>query len=310
MQGFYVLIQVRSNVGDGMVNQKVTLGAACMLAEHDTSENMKKIIGFIEEAAKEGVQLLVFPECCLQGYLWTWDWEEHIFKENEEQKRYYHKVAEPIPGASTEIIAKYAARYGMLVQVGMVERVDNGGEMALYNSAAIIGPEGVVGTFRKVHSVVERLVFKQGREFPVFDTFVGKIGPIICADLLYPESVRVLALKGAEIITMSTAWGMDPNTDDSLYRYDLLGRANAVMNGVWMVMSDQVGVSRRSEERCVGHSCIIDPTGNIVASIGYEEGLVTARIDVEGGIKKADRAYSARDKARCPESYRIISAEL
>jgi predicted amidohydrolase len=82
------------------------------------------------------------------------------------------------------------------------------------------------------------------------------------------------------------------------------------MNGVWMVMSDQVGASRRSEERCVGHSCIIDPTGNIVAGIGDEEGLVTARIDVEGGIKKSDRSYPARDKGRCPESYRIISTGL
>jgi predicted amidohydrolase len=155
---------------------------------------------------------------------------------------------------------------------------------------------------------VENIIFQGGKEFPVFDTFVGKIGPIICADLEYPESVRVLALKGAEIITMSTAWGMNPRTDYSGYKYDLLSRANAVMNGVWMVMADQVGSTERSNERCFGHSRIIDPKGKIIAGIGYEEGLVTAKVDIKEGIVSALRRFYLGH--RHPECYKIITSEV
>jgi predicted amidohydrolase len=228
-----------------LVENMVTLAAVSMLAEHDPSKNIEKIIEYIEKASEEGASLVVFPEGCLQGYLWTYSWEDCTFKEDEQQKQYFYENAETIPGPSTELISKYATRYNMVIQIGMTEKVQEE-DTFLSNSAAIIGPQGLLGVFRKVHSISERIIYRNGKEFPVFDTMIGKIGPIICADLLYPESVRVLALKGAEIITMSTAWGMDPSTDFQGFRYDLLSRANAVMNGVWMVISNQCGVPKRS----------------------------------------------------------------
>ena len=133
------------------------------------------------------------------------------------------------------------------------------------------------------------MVFHRGKDLPVFDTSIGKIGPIICKDLLYPESVRVLALKGAEIITFSTAWSMDPRTDQTGYMYDLLGRANALMNGVWMVMSNQVFGSERSKHRCYGHSRVISPRGKIIAGIGNiysDEVLFHAKIHPKTKINK------------------------
>lgn len=282
-----------------MLGEKITIGAVCMLAEHDVSANMQKIIGFIESAAEEGVRLLVLPECCLQGYLWTWDWEDDVFRENEGQREYFHDMAEPIPGPSTDTIATYAAHHNMLIQIGMVEKIHMEGKNVLYNSAALIGPDGVMGVFRKVHSK-EGLLFQGGREFLAFDTFVGKIGPIICWDLRFPESVRVLTLKGAEIITMSTAWPMDSRTDYIGYMYDLLGKANALMNGVWIVMSNQVGLPKKSKERYFGHSRIIDPEGNVIAGIGYEEGIVTARVNIK------ERINPERFRYRHPECYKTI----
>jgi len=294
-----------------VVEERVTISAANMLAEHDKPANMQKIIGFMEEAAEKEARLLVFPECSLQGFLWSWDRESHAYREDDEEKRYFYEVAEPIPGPFTQTVAKYAARCKMVIQVGMAERVDRKGGTVLYNSTAILGPEGLVGVFRKVHVPLGYLLLKGGKEFPVFNTFVGKIGPIICADLEYPESVRVLALKGAEIITMSTAWGMDPRTDFSGYKYDLLGRANALMNGVWMIMANQVGATKRSKGGFFGHSRIIDPKGNIIAGIGYEEGLVTATVNIKAGIGSSFRPHYFGPGAwepRCPECYRIICA--
>lgn len=277
------------------------------MVEHDKRVNLEKIVGFIEEAAEEEASLLVFPECSLQGYLWTWNWEKNAFREDEDQKQYFYEVAEPIPGRSTETVTRLAGRHNMLIQLGMVEKVSNGVETALYNSAALIGPEGVVGVFRKVHDPTERIVFHGGRELPVFDTFVGKIGPIICSDLLFPETVRVLSLKGADIITMSTAWEI---ADYSAQWYDVLGRANAIMNWVWIVMADQVGTPKRMEHGNFGHSRIIDPSGEIVAGIGYEEGLVSAKVDIRGTKPLETLGYADRFFGRCPESYKIISSEV
>ena len=278
---------------------KITLAAACMLAEHDTPGNLKKIQQFIIEAAEADAQLLVFPEGALQGYLWTWNWEKHIYQEDVEQAKYFHQVAETIPGPSTNLIAEYAKRYNMIIQVGMVEKVAKDPPV-LFNSVAIIGPTGLIGKFRKIHSTTERIIFQGGKELPIFNTMVGKIGPLICYDLAFPESVRVLALKGAKLITFSTAWGMDPRNDSSGYRYDLLTRTNAMMSGVWMVCSNQVSVAKRSDEACFGHSRIIDPQGNIVAGIGYEEGLVMAKVDV----KALD---PTRFNDRCPSAYGILT---
>jgi predicted amidohydrolase len=201
----------------------------------------------------------------------------------------------------------------MYIQIGLAEKVKENEKFEIYNSVAIIGPDGLIGIFRKVH-MAPNPVFKRGNKLSVFETKIGKIGPIICADLAYPETVRVLALKGAEIITMSTAWGMMGGVpymdikDDSWtfpgyysgYRYDLLGKANALQNGVWLIMANQVSSPVRSEERCFGHSRIIDPSGRIIAGIGYGEGLITAEVDVAAGIN------TNRFKGRRPECYEEI----
>lgn len=299
-----------------MISKKITIAATCMKVEYDKSRNLNKHIQFIEEAAEENAKLLVFPECSLQGYTWAWDAEKCCYLDDEDQQRYFQEASEPIPGPPTKIIAQQAASHDMLIQIGMAEKVEKSGENILYNSVALIGPDGLLGVFRKIH-MAQTPIFRKGDSFNVFNTSIGKIGPIICADLAYPESVRVLALKGAEIVTMSTAWGMMtrniPKIDiqDSSwsfpgyfsgYKYDLLGRAAALENGVWFVISNQVGCSPPAEEKSFGHSRIIDPAGRVIAGIGYEEGIVTAKVDIKAGIDPN------RFEGRRPECYNIICA--
>jgi predicted amidohydrolase len=292
---------------------KVNLAAVCMQVVHDKSKNIEKIINFIDVAAERCVKLLVFPECSVQGYTWTWDPKKSIYLQDDQQLQYFLRESETIQGSTIKLLTKHAARNNMLIQLGFVEKVTENSDNVLYNSVAIVGPEGLVGVFRKVHMGTNP-IFQNGDRFSVFKTNIGMIGPIICSDIQYPESVRVLALKGAEIITMSTAWGLmlkTPKTDKidlswtysgyfSGYKYDLLTRAACLQNGVWMIVSDQVGASERSFERSFGHSRIIDPSGRIIAGIGYQEGLVIAEIDIQKGIDPI------RFTGRRPRCYNIL----
>jgi predicted amidohydrolase len=257
-----------------------------MHCSHDYESNLRKYREFIEEAALRKADLLVFPEVSLHGYLTG---AAGIGSpEMGEQLRYFRAVAEPIPGPSTQIFQEYAARHNMLIQVGMAERAMDGN--MVYNSAVLVGPQGVIGVFRKLHNQFEWPVFGPGDHLSVFETRLGKIGMFICYDLAFPEITRAFALQGATIAALTTAWPMkgdDPETDYYGYTYDLLSRSMALANQIWMVCSNQV--HRPPTPGCAnyyGHSRIIAPTGKIVAELGHEEGLATATVDLAEGIER------------------------
>jgi predicted amidohydrolase len=258
-----------------------------MHCSHDTAANLRKYRELIEEAALRGVDLLVFPEVSLHGYLMGS--RALGSAEMAEQLEYFRSVAEPIPGPATQILQDYAARHNMLIQAGLAERAMDGN--LIYNSAVLVGPAGVIGVFRKLHNQFEWPVFATGDHLSAFATSLGKIGMFICYDLCFPEVIRAFALQGATIASMTTAWPMqgdDPETDYYGYTFDLLSRANALSNQVWMVCANQV--NRPPTPGCpnyYGHSRIVAPTGKIEAAIGYEEGLVCATVDLHGGIERA-----------------------
>lgn len=285
---------------------EITLGAVCMRCEHDPRRNLGRYREFIAEAAAQAVQVLVFPEVSVQGYVRRM----HGYRspESAEQIRYYLATAEPVPGPTTEALGELAARHRMFIQVGLAELAGT----TLYNTAALIAPDGrVVGKFRKVHNQTEMPVFAPGHGFEVWDTGLARFGPIICADLLFPESVRIVGLQGAEVVLMSTAWPMrtdDPATDHSGYEYDLLTRAQALMNQVWLVAANQVGQS--SSPRAAnyfGHSRIVGPDGHIVEGLGVEEGLAVARVDVREGLHRVRSEDPIAYGRRRPELYGLLS---
>src|ERR1700730_1271429 len=243
------------------VVRETTLGAVSMHCSHDYGSNLKKYRELIDEAALRRVDLLVFPEVSLHGYLMG---QPAVGSpEMAEQLKYFRSVAEPIPGPTTQLLHEYAARHNMLIQAGMAERAMDSN--MIYNSAVLVGPGGVIGVFRQLHNQFEWPGFGPGDHLSVFPSPLGKIGMFICYDLCFPEIIRAFALQGAVIASMTTAWPMqgdDPENDYYGYTFDVLSRANALSNQLWMVCANQV--KRPPTPGCAnyyGHSRIIAPTG-------------------------------------------------
>ncbi len=285
---------------------EVTLATVCMNVAHDKAANLEKYLRFIDEAASLGTRLLVFPEVSLQGYLKKRGapGEPEVI----ELTRYYRKTAETVPGPTTELIGKYATRHNMYIQIGMAESARAG--QVFYNSAVLVGPEGIVGVFRKLHDRGEWPVFCSGDELPLLDTSLGTIGTCVCYDMCFPETVRTYAVRGAVIVSMSTAWPLknadapDPEVDHYAYVYDTLTRAHAITNQVFFISSNQVGPTGRFNY--YGHSRIIAPTGIVLADSGREEKLIAAAVDIACDIDVARTEtlfYKNLLRDRRPETY-------
>jgi predicted amidohydrolase len=263
---------------------ETTLAAANMKIVHDKQRNLKRMLELIDEAAAQGVDVLVLPEVGLQGYA---DFAYGLGASGcAEQKQYYYREAEPIPGPSTERIAEAARRHNMLIQVGLAEKALHGN--VIFNSTALIGPEGLIGVYRKVHNHFEFPYFATGESTPVFETAVGKVGSIICYDLCFPELLRSFALRGAHLILMSNAWpmkGHDRETDYHGYAMDLAAKSNAFFNQSWLVISNHCETGAYSQGLdYYGGSQIVDPHGKVVAYLAQDEGLVTHRANLEEAV--------------------------
>lgn len=228
------------------------------LAEAD--RNLAACVERLEESAKHGAQLLVLPECAIPGYM---------FESAEEALPF----AEEVPGPSTEVLERECRRLGMHVVCGMLERDGD----ALHNVAVLIGPDGLIGTYRKTHLPflgVDRFVVP-GDELAVYDTPLGRIGLEICYDLRFPEVTRTLALKGADIVAHPTNFPLvaRPQTE-------FITRARATENRVYLLTSNRVG-NERSAEFC-GHSQIVEPHGARLAEAAPdEEALLIADVNIE-----------------------------
>jgi predicted amidohydrolase len=260
---------------------RVTLAAANLLIEHDKARNLAKFLDVIDDAAARGVDVLVLPEVGLQGYA------DFAFglgdKGTAEQKQYYFRSAEPVPGPATEAIRAKAAEHGMYVQLGLAERALHGN--VVLNATALIGPEGVVGIYRKMHNQFEFPYFNPGESAPVFDLPFARAASLICYDLAFPELMRVFALKGATLALMSTAWpmrGHDREDDYHGWSMDIAAQANAFFNQMWLVISNHCEKNVYSGGLDYwGNSQIVDPYGKVVASLADEEGLVVHSADLD-----------------------------
>lgn len=288
----------------------IKVATVAMEVVFNKQDNLKKYLSFIEQAALKGVDLIVFPEQSLQGYL------KNLFALDVENVKYQHDQAETIPdGPSVQSLIKAANRYNMHIIFGMTEKVtDRPG--VLYNSAVLLGPSGHIGTYRKVHQPGDEVhVYYPGDQFPVFETSLGKIGLLICYDKMFPESTRELALQGAEMLVMPTAWpmehvGADPQVDRMGEYYHLLDNVRAMENQCWFISSDISGI--HGEHDFYGHSGIIDPTGTPVTTCGYEEGMVTAEMNVSQSLIAA-RSYELLGlnllKDRQSEKYNVMKGQ-
>jgi predicted amidohydrolase len=210
----------------------------------DKTYNLDVIEQQLAEASGRGVQLAVFPECAVSGYL---------FESLDEAL----DVAEPVLGPASDRIARAAARYKLYAVVGMLERDGD----RCYNTAILAGPGGIEAIYRKTHTLclgVDRFTTSGDIGYRVNDLPVGRVGILICYDLRFPESARLLALQGAQIIVLPTNW---PET--SSIQPDIFTRARAAENRVFVLAADRVGTERGA--RFLGRSQIVAPSGTVLA---------------------------------------------
>lgn len=263
----------------------ITIATIAMTAVYDKQQNLANILNDLTEAHAAGADLVVFPEQVLQGYL------TDTLSLDFDNVRYQVEQAEVIEdGEAIGQIRERVRELGVHAVVGMTERHPDYAEV-LFNTAVLLGPEGEIGRYRKVHQPGdEKHLYYPGDNFPVFDTALGRIGMLICYDKVFPESTRELALKGAQIMIMPTAWALahdsdDPEEDAMVDSYTLFGRTRALENQCWMVESNLFGSHGNLDYH--GHSRIINPLGKIVACTGYNAGMVFANVNIQAQISAA-----------------------
>ncbi|MCR4587080.1 MAG: carbon-nitrogen hydrolase family protein [Lachnospiraceae bacterium] len=239
-------------------------------------ENVERIKGYIEAAAKRGANMILFPEMALTGY------DDESDKPVYEQMQYVD--SEFYDGPSIREIAEVTKKYGVYTIVGYPER-DHEDERRVFNAAFVTGPDGIVGSYRKIHvCVFEVLWAKKGREPLCFDTPWGKVGVSICGDTYnYHELTRYYASLGARIVLNPTAvLATDVWDYESYY---VTGLESAVIeNGIYMISSNFTGPEKVSDGG--GCSNIIGPALHeqkkwYAGSMGkFEENIYMETVDL------------------------------
>lgn len=209
-------------------------------------ENTAKTIEWIGKAADNGANLIVLPELCNTGY--AFNTREQAFA-----------LAEEIPaGPTTQAWAKVARERGVYVAAGIPEAEGN----CLYNSAVLVGPEGYIGKFRKLHLYnEEKLFFEPGNlGIPVYKTKIGRIAMLICFDAWFPETWRIAAIAGADIVCTPVNWVKEPSLPDDTQTFGhFVSMVASNCNGIFVAAADRVGYERGIT--FPGRSLITNPSG-------------------------------------------------
>jgi len=246
----------------------------------DKEANLKIAEQYIRQASLTHVDFVVFPECHLSGYYL----EDRV-----------GEMAEPLRGVCMSRLAEMARMHNIAVMMGFVESNPSGGKP--FDSLGVITRRGeMVGVYRKIHLYnQEKDWFTAGTGVRVFPTDYAPVGVLICYDVEFPEGPRILALRGAQWIVVSTAT-MLPNQ----HSYRVFQMARALENRLWIVSVNRVG--NEGPFKFFGQSGVCDPTGQLVLQAGDGEGLFVVEIDLDANIsaKKADTDYLADRK---PEAY-------
>ena len=252
-------------------------------------ENIKKVLSVLSDTEAD---LIVLPEFFATGY-------QFISKDEVAE------LSEPVPeGYTTQLLSELSRQKGIYIAAGLPER--NGDRF--FNSAVLIGPGGVVGVYRKTHLFFEeKLFFSPGDTgFRVWDTEIGRVGIMICFDWFFPESMRVLALMGAEIIAHPANLVL-PYCPAAM-------PVRCLENRVYGVTANRIGEENRKEGqslRFIGQSLIASPEGGVlVKATENEEVLLLADINPELARNKSLTSFNDIFNDRRPEMYSDITATL
>ena len=252
---------------------------------NEVSENLIRMTDFVEKICLEQkIDLIVFPELITTGY---------------ECGVRFTDLAERVPGHTANLMAQQAAEFNTHITFGMAlkEQV----ESIVYNAAIMVGPDGeMIGDYRKVHPRgEERLAFRPGFRYPVFETSFGMVGLMLGWDMAFPEVARSLALDGAELLCLCANWEM-PHSEE----WNAFVLARAFENSVFVAAANRVG--EEPSYTFFGQSMIVGPRGEIYSSIdeGKNEGYALARVDLDE-VRRLREEYQLF-QLRQPTTYRAI----
>jgi N-carbamoylputrescine amidase len=262
-----------------MTPQILRVGLVQMSTTPDKLSNLEKAATGVRTAAARGADVVFLQELFASPY----------FCQTEDAKHF--DLAEPIPGPTTEALAKAARDAKVSVVVPLFERRAPG---LYHNSLVLLGPDGAsLGTYRKMHipddpAFYEKYYFTPGDlGFRVFETPKAKVGPLICWDQWYPEAARLTALAGADVLCYPTAIGWHPAEKAEygaaqLSAWQTIQRGHAIANGVFVVAVNRVGHEGPSDAGLEfwGHSFVADPFGVVIAEAGEGEETLVVECDL------------------------------
>jgi predicted amidohydrolase len=258
------------------------------------AQNLEAVRTRLREAAANGARLVIFPECILPGYCFDSKAEAWPF-------------AEQVPGPSVQALAAECAVLKVFAVVGMLEQAGD----LLYNACVLIGPNGLVATYRKIHLPclgVDRFTSGGDAPFAVHDLGGLRVGMNICYDGSFPESARCLMLLGAELIVLPTNW-----PTGAIATARTLIPARALENHVYYAAVNRVGTERGF--RFIGLSRIVGCSGEFLAASDDDTPTILyADIDPERARNKAivnipGKYELHRTKDRRPARYGPIVAQ-
>ncbi|MDR2122224.1 MAG: carbon-nitrogen hydrolase [Flavobacteriaceae bacterium] len=261
---------------------KVKIGLIQSSCSGNVNENIEKAIEGIKKAALEGAQIVCLQE--LFSSLYFCDTEDYA----------NFKLAEPIPGPTTDKLSKVAGEYKVVIVASLFEKRTEG---LYHNTVAVIDADGkYLGKYRKMHipddpAYYEKFYFTPGDlGYKVFQTQYAKIGVLICWDQWYPEASRITALMGAQILFYPTAIGWAASQDDTTNTeqynaWQTIQRSHAIANGVHTVSVNRVGFEQDEAMKFWGGSFVSNPFGTILYQASHENEEVKV---VEINTEKSD----------------------
>lgn len=246
---------------------KVKVGIVQMSCTADKQANLQKAMERVRDAAAQGAQIVCLQELFTSLY----------FCDVEDYDNF--KLAEPIPGPSSETLGKLAKELNVVIIASLFEKRAQG---LYHNTTAILDADGTyLGKYRKMHipddpAYYEKFYFTPGDlGYRVFNTRFAKIGVLICWDQWYPEASRITALMGAEILFYPTAigWATAQDEDTNIEQHNAwqtIQRSHSVANGLHVVSVNRVGLEQDGAMKFWGGSFIANPFGSILYKASHE----------------------------------------
>jgi 5-aminopentanamidase len=246
------------------------------------------VVSAVAQAADARAELIVLPELALTGY---------VFADVAEARQ----RAEALGGEQVKLFRSLSEHHGVMLVAGWCEA--STGEQP-YNSVVVVDRGAVLGTYRKTHLWGrEKLIFAPGDRFPpVLDTRCGRIAPMICYDLEFPEMVRAAGLAGAEVVVASSNWPRGPLPAGERPVEVAKAQAGAAANRLAVVVADRCRTERGQE--WFGASLICGPDGYLRAGpAAAQEVVLVADIDLAECRDKSAGPYNDVLADRRPELY-------